>query len=94
MDKGLKARNATPTATTKQHAEGQEQSNVRQQLPRHCHSFAPAWERGWGMLVGNKLLVPPRGPPHEISAPKAQEPGASFSPAFEGYITFRQTKSI
>ena len=43
-------------------------------------TLAPAWERGWGVLVGNKPLVPPPGsaPSHEISpSPMAQDPGVS-----------------
>ena len=41
-------------------------------------TLAPAWERGWGVLIGSKPLVPPPGsaPSHEISpSPMAQDPG-------------------
>ena len=58
VDKSLEARNATPTATTKQRAESQEQSNARQQLMRHCHSCTGMGEGMGGVLVGNKPLVP------------------------------------
>ena len=41
-------------------------------------TFALAWERGWGVLVQNKPLVPPPGPTpsHEVSpSPMVQDPG-------------------
>ena len=70
VDKSLKARNAK---TSRQ---------MRGSSQRGTVTLAPAWERGWGVLVGNKPLVPPPGstPSHEISpSTMAQDPGALWS---------------
>ena len=81
-----KHRPQPPTTTSDKHkpwrmkAEKREMQHKRHRK-RGTVTLAPAWERGWGVLVGNKPLVLPPGstPSHEVSPSQiVQDPGDQY----------------